>query len=307
MKHAVPYFGVFILIFLLNVGLFLEPSTSLASNRYSNTAALYQFPAPKNRQIYDFNSPSQFLYAVSYASAAIRYAAHAVYWDRRDEAPVKTMRICDCSTAEGDTPDGRHPGNAHDGGVNFDITYYLKRDVSSFIVCPQNGDNHCTGPATDLDACRQAYFFASLGKLAYALGDRVGNHKFIDLIAVDYAVESNQDYQAQLTELATHPEYGFTPQEIELTKDLVYSEKEEGDQPTGWYRFHHHHNHIRFMWNPQKSKEWQNYIETKLTQDFGVKTLATANYNSSADEHPSFWQRITHSVRTFFKKDEQVI
>jgi hypothetical protein len=229
------------------------PAAVLApSNRYHNTEFLRPFPPSQLPGAYDLSFHEEFHHAVPYASAAVRYAAYRTF-RALGKAPVP-MEICDCSTAAGSTPEGRHPGAAHDGGINFDITYSMKRDVESRIVCPQNADNHCTGPALDLDAERQAYFFAVLGQL----DEEVSPH-FIALMAVDAKVKEAID--PALDRLAAAG--SFTPSVIAHAKDLVYAETTDLQ---GWYRFHHNHTHLRFLWKQEEAGTLAGIIEGKLAR-----------------------------------------
>jgi hypothetical protein len=134
------------------------------------------------------------------------------------------------------TPAGRHPSGAHDGGVNFDITYFMRRPVDTYVVCPATSDNHCVGPALDLDADRQAYFFATLGRLHHNMDDGL-----ILCMAVDGWVK--RALMPAFARLQMHGD--FTPAVINETEQLVYGEMT--DQGTGWYRFHHNHTHLRFL------------------------------------------------------------
>lgn len=213
------------------------PPVYVVFNQYGNTNFIRPFPPSEYRGAYEFSPNDQFHFAIPYAAAAVRYAAYSTF--RELGTAVQPITICDCSTVDGETPAGRHPGAAHDGGVNFDVTYYMKRpgDAVNYVVCPINEDGHCTGPATDLDAPRQAYFFACLGRLDMELGGRL-----LSKMAVDAWVQA-----AVTPELDRLEAKGtFTPAAIGRARKLVYSEAV--DQGTGWFRFHHNHTHLRFQW-----------------------------------------------------------
>jgi hypothetical protein len=226
---------------------------SSATNRYGNTAYLRAFPDSRIRGAYDMSFHQEFHYAIPYAAAAVRYAAYRVY-QQFGSSPAP-MEICDCSTAAGSTPSGRHPGSAHDGGLNFDITYFMQRDVESRIVCPQSADNHCVGPALDLDSDRQAYFFASLAQLDLDAGG-----KMISLMAVDGKVkEALAPAFERLVASAAFPR-----PTVQHARDLVYGEAT--DKGTGWYRFHHNHTHLRFLWRPEEAEQMASSVEAKINR-----------------------------------------
>lgn len=207
------------------------------------------FPRPALVGAYGMSALDEFHYAAPYAGAAVRYAAYRVLEQYGPTA--NPMEICDISTAEGRTPPGRHPGAAHDGGVNFDITYYMTRDVASRIVCPQNADDHCTGPAVDLDTRRQAAFFAVLSEL-----DLTFHRRLIDKMAVDGKVR--QAVLPALDRLAATGE--FPSGVVNHAKELVYGETY--DQRTGWFRYHHNHTHVRFRWNAEEASSMAASIES---------------------------------------------
>ena len=131
----------------------------------------------------------------------------------------------------------------------------MTRDVESRIVCPQNADNHCTGPALDLDAKRQAYFFATLGRPGP--GDPT---RLIATMAVDGMVKAAVD--AALDELGGKG--AFPAEVIDHTKELVYGET--ADLMTGWYRFHHNHTHLRFLWQPTEVTTLNRIVEAKVAR-----------------------------------------
>src|SRR5438270_3442169 len=111
----------------------------------------------------------------------------------------------------------------------------MTRQVPTFIVCPSNSDNHCAGPALDLDADREAYFFATLGRLDHETDDGL-----LVCMAVDGWVK-----RALMPAFARLQMNGdFTPAVISHAEQLVYGEMT--DQGTGWFRFHHNHTHLRF-------------------------------------------------------------
>ncbi len=209
-----------------------------SANRYGNASYLKPFPPSEVKGAYEFSPNSQFHYAVPYAAAAVRYAAlktHAAL----GPAVVPPV-ICDVTTANGDTPAGRHPGGSHDGGINLDITYYMRRLTPGMIVCPSNANAHCTGPATDLDAERQAYFFNVLSALNAEYGNRL-----IQKAAVD-----NEVHAAMVGNLRTD------------IRSVVYSENVDLD--TGWFRFHHNHFHLRAFWRPAEAACWEAEINSKI-------------------------------------------
>jgi hypothetical protein len=250
------------------------PAVVLApTNRYNNTPYLRPFPDSALPGAYEMSFRTEFHFGIPYASAAVRYAAYRTL--RRLGKAAVPMEICDCSTAAGSTPEGRHPGAAHDGGVNFDITYFMKREVEDRIVCPQNADNHCTGPATDLDAERQAYFFATLGQL-----DEELRPHFIGLMAVDAKVKEAVD--PALDRLAAAGL--FTPTVIAHTKELVFAETTDQQ---GWYRFHHNHTHLRFLWQQTTSTTLDGIIGGKIARLMAAAPGAPEMPAAPATPHPA--------------------
>jgi len=229
------------------------PVSGWAANRYGNAAYLKPFPASEIPNAYQFSPNAQYHFAVPYASAAVRYAAYQTYREY-GAAPVP-MTVCDCTTASGDTPAGRHPTGAHDGGINFDITYFMKRLTNGMIVCPLNAGAHCTGPASDLEPQRQAYFFAALAQL-----DLDTNQQLIKTLAVDYQVE--QAVTPYLDQLQAARKFSSTA--IAQAKNLVYSEAT--DLGTGWFAFHYNHVHCRFQWQPTQSDQLAKAIEGRITR-----------------------------------------
>jgi len=229
------------------------PPVRVVINQYGNTDFIRPFPASEYRGAYEFSENDQFHYAIPYAAAAVRYAAYATY--QQYGKALQPITICDCSTRDGETPAGRHPGSAHDGGVNFDITYFMNRpgDEVNFVVCPLNQGGHCVGPATDLDAQRQAYFFACLGKLDLEL-----HYRLLQKMAVDAWVD--KAVQPELDRLETSGAFGHN--EIANAKRLIYSEAV--DLGTGWFLYHHNHTHLRFQWHAGESNQLLARIENRL-------------------------------------------
>lgn len=225
------------------VVLTLLVAASALANRYGNASYLKPFPASEVKNAYQFSGNDQFQHAVPYASAALRYAAIAT---AKELGPgIVPPVVCDASTKTGDTPAGRHPVGAHDGGINLDVTYYMRRLAAGYIVCPQNANAHCIGPATDLDAKRQAAFFNYLAAL-----DASYDGKLVQRVAVDWQVW-----------VAVHPHLSVP------AKRIVYAE--ETDLGTGWFRYHHNHFHARFYWNPKQSHQWAAEIEAQVARRVG--------------------------------------
>lgn len=247
-----------------------DPKKPGFTERIRLANGLELFPTPDIKGAYVLQGTSrrgEWQYAIPYARKAVQYAAYDTF-HQYSTSPMPIM-VSDISDLNGETPSGRHPGNAHHGGLNFDITYYMKQDDGSFIVCSKNNDNHCTGPADRLDAERQAYFFASLAELAYAIGDRAGtseeDRKLIHRIAVDYQV--HKAVLPELDKLADPKDPCFNPEIIALAKKILYSE--EKDQGTGWFRYHHDHMHIRFVPETNSAK----VLAYEKTFDEGISSM----------------------------------
>jgi hypothetical protein len=229
------------------------PASNASLESPHHQAFLRPFPAPQIPGAYDLSPHAEFHYALPYAEDAVCYAAYRVY--QRFGETGEPMSVCDCSTAYGTTPAGRHPSGAHDDGRNFDITYFMNRPAENFIVCPSHADGHCTGPALDLDADRQAYFFAALGQLDEEVGEGL-----ITRMAVD-----GQVLQAVTPALDRLAASGAMPRNsVERAKQLVYGELT--DLGTGWYRFHYNHTHLRFFWRPQDKETVARGIEFKISR-----------------------------------------
>lgn len=101
-------------------------------------------------------------------------------------APVVPPSIQDCSLADGDTPYRRHPGNAHDGGDDFDITYGMTGWQGTYAVGRLKQTR--TGPMIQgepflLDVDYQAAWYTHLAMLDLEYGGLVLN------AAADPAVE----------------------------------------------------------------------------------------------------------------------
>lgn len=239
------------------------PSAAGRPNQYSNTDFIRPFPPSELRGAYELSSDEPFHYAVPYAAAAVRCAAYATF--RELGAAVQPITVCDCSTINGSTPAGRHPGAAHDGGVNFDVTYYMKRpgDAVNYVVCPINEDGHCTGPASDLDAPRQAYFFACLGQMDLDL-----HSQLLKTMAVDAWVA--RAVEPELDRLEARG--AFSRAAIAHTKkDLIYSEAV--DRGTGWFRFHHNHTHLRFQWHQDEASQMLARLDNHLRGVLALKPV----------------------------------
>lgn len=224
-------------------------------------ALLKQIPEPHDPNVYGLSTRRDFHYTLPYMQDSVLYAARSVASVFEDK-PKQATVICDCSDITGDTPRGRHPGDAHDNGNDMDITYYLNKTVQNpsatnevdFIVCENHSGAHCTKPgeAKYLDVHRQAEFFAALAKLDLAFKSKTGL-PLIERMAVDRRVEEvlTPEIQQMMNE-----DCGFTKQELEHTLKLVYSEpldtaedlKAERRIPNerSWARTHHSHAHLRF-------------------------------------------------------------
>ncbi|MFC1853467.1 hypothetical protein ACFL27_24995 [candidate division CSSED10-310 bacterium] len=198
------------------------------------------------------------------------------------------MPIFDLSAENGDTPidwedkeypTGRHPGNSHDGGNNFDLGYYMTSLKGPHIdpdyaVCDDHYSKteqdeegkpkdlyQCFGPVIRLDVERQAYFFLRLFQWH---ADRF-DHLLLEAIGVDHYVK-----KAVLDRISSWREqgtYNVTPEIIAEMEKIMTC-----DRWGGWARFHHHHTHVRFreideggpfrnelykLFDQERALEWQ--------------------------------------------------
>lgn len=230
----------------------VTPSEGASARRGDASAAFVQpFPRSAVLGAYTMTPWDEYHYAIPYAAAAVQYAAYRVM--ERYGRTANPMEVCDISTIEGVTPAERHPGRAHHGGINFDITYYETRSLSDHIVCPSRADEHCTGPASYLDAERQAYFFAVLSEL-----DLTYDRGLMERMAVDGRVRL-----AVLPELDRLAQSGEFPRAtISRARELVYGELQDGR--TGWFRYHHNHTHLRFYWNESRAPRMEAGIKAGI-------------------------------------------
>lgn len=219
-------------------------------NFHENTAHLRRFPTSQLPGAYLLSHWDEYHFAVPYASSAVRFAAYAT-WKKYGRG-LRPMEVWDCSMVDGDTPTGRHPGSAHDGGVNFDITYFMKVSSPEKIVCPDTTDNHCVGPALRMDEVRQAYFYASMAQL-----DLEMDEELVQLMACDGWVK--HDLLPVLDQFAADGTFSSTV--IAHTKQLLRGEMV--DQGTGWFRFHHDHTHLRFRWQPTVATQMASAVSAR--------------------------------------------
>lgn len=221
-------------------------------NNYGNAGHLRHFPTSELPGAYLLSYRDEYHFAVPYASNAVRFAAYAT-WKKFGRA-LRPMEVWDCSMSDGDTPTGRHPGNAHDGGINFDITYFMKVASQEKIVCPETADSHCVGPALRMDEQRQAYFYASLAQL-----DLEMDEELIQLMACDGWVK--QGVLPVLDRFAADGTFSTTV--VNHTKRLL--EGSMVDDGRGWYRFHHDHTHLRFRWQPTVAAQMASAISARAS------------------------------------------
>ncbi len=223
---------------------------------------LVQIPKPQDPTVYDLSFNDDYHYTLPFVRSTILYAANSVASVEFTEPLGQATVVCDCSDASGNTPSGRHPGDAHDNGLNLDITYYMKTRVANpratnpadFIVCSQYANEKCTGPADKLDVHRQAEFFASIAKLANELADP-GDRELIALIGVDAKVK---EALTQELNLMKKEECGFTQEELDLAIALMTSSKD-----AGWDVYHHHHFHLRF-YNYKNSEAFSKRVDAAV-------------------------------------------
>lgn len=168
-------------------------------------------------------------------SSLRREVAYLVRWAARETAAqfedTEPLGLLDMSQWDGDTPGRmrgqlRHPEGTHVYGNDIDISYYsLSPGNGGKIICSQDDNYFCTGPADDLDVDRTTYFLAMLMESDY-----------VRVAGVDPEV-------AELVE----------PRAYELQDEGLISNRQRqkvqglmayGD---GW-PFHHHHIHLSWQW-----------------------------------------------------------
>ncbi len=147
------------------------------------------------------------------------------------------LGLGDMSEADGAIPGTSvgqpgHPPGTHIDGSDMDIAYYQQNPPNNFLrtVCPHtvNGSDvyHCTGPPTNFDVWRNAYF---IGLLMQSPMTRV--------IGVDGQI--GPIVEDAITVLCGQGWLSGTACTPNLP--LAY---ETVDGGAGWFRFHHHHLHI---------------------------------------------------------------
>ncbi len=145
------------------------------------------FTNPKTKETY-----SDTKWALPYTIEAVRYGIYNTYvtYDfKGTDLPARPITFDDVGLSNGSTPYG-HPGGAHNGGINFDMGYFMTKtdsewpfpmvcpqtdaynrsyneDISSFIKATRNVGygTHCNGEPVFLDDTHTAFFVASLAQL----------------------------------------------------------------------------------------------------------------------------------------------
>ena len=189
----------------------------------------------------------------------VRLAAFETYKQVGD-APFP-MAIFDLTSENGDTPvdfsagkppRGRHPGGAHDGGLNMDLGYYLTSDKGKVFqpdlaACtehfkkpkelskaPLEDASQCMDTADKVSIKHESLFLLELAKLNREFFDS----DLIEEIGIDWEVRKL--VLKQLETWSKTNSYGATN---ELTNTLSHAFT--SDVWDGWSTSHHHHVHVR--------------------------------------------------------------
>jgi hypothetical protein len=189
--------------------------------------ALMQFPDPPLEGAWTVDRSRYEYWLLPWVSNCLQLALlHAFNAMGQVAAPVPPM-VADCATADGDTPSG-HPGDAHDGGDDCDVTYPMTAWPGSYHVGPMK-NNRLSGPPTHLFAGYAAAFFAYLGILDRQHGGLLTNCAVDPRI--EPIVESNIEGFAEVT-----------PKSRRRAKDLINASRH-----ASWLSWHADHTHLRFQ------------------------------------------------------------
>jgi hypothetical protein len=172
--------------------------------------------------------PRKYQYGTSGFAQMIRHAAGitrciTTAWKNNG----KEIVVGDVADRNAKTPANRHPGGSHDGGINADISYFQLEYADNLMreVCP-HADNHCTGDPRYLDPYKTAVFIAGMHR-----------NENLRLVGVDGRI--GKPLINATKDLCRR---GVIKGNACRGLKLVYEETNQGN---GWYRFHHHHMHVR--------------------------------------------------------------
>lgn len=207
---------------------------------------LIQMPAARIPDAYDLSPYTQYQFLRPHWAAMLELLFYTMALEFRRPAVLPV--IYDCSTWDGDTPPKRHPGNAHDGGDDFDITYGMVQMNENYNVGPLK--NTSVGPMINgfpihLDVPYQAAFYTRLGMLDLQYGGLVQN------AACDPAVE-----QAVDRHLGT-----FSVRDVTKARARSITNK---SRDISWHAYHGNHTHIRML---QFNEKIEKELETEFKFD----------------------------------------
>jgi len=199
------------------------------------------YPETEENQVYSYIR-RDLMQLVQYASAKV--ACKTADWEYGNFEP---LALGDMSEADGSTPAlltlgvYHHPPGTHEDGRDIDTAYYqIFWDDNRLRPICLNYDSHCVDTPYALDTWRTALYIAYLAE-----------HPLLRVIGVD-----GQAGLVLEDTLDTLVDTGWIDPELRNSIPLAYELEDTG---RGWFRYHHHHNHVsmNYLYDTVASAEIQ--------------------------------------------------
>jgi hypothetical protein len=209
---------------------------------------------------------------VKYATAAVACLMPGSY----------PLGLGDMSEQTGDVPGTaagqlRHPAGTHVQGLDIDIAYYQVNQPNNYLrpICDHYSGGqdqyHCVSAPTFLDVPRTTLFLAKLMESSR-----------IRVIGVDGTVGTLVEAEAQ----NLHTQGKISTSSLNAIKGgkLAY---ETTDGGAGWFRFHHHHNHLSTLSTSYVAPP----TDPPFGNNFGAKMECMTD-DCNVEAHENFYQSV---------------